>query len=198
VYGPSGEKLDVIDQQEIERVIVAFELIEGLLLIGSDDVGHVLRGVEIAHPRTRVLRENKVADCVNQMGLSQAHATVDEERVVRCAGMFGDLQRGSARELIGFSATKPSKLNSGMRLERSACGDRGGRERATRGAGAGALTGSGELAVSRLSDTRIGDEKNSAPIASMRGTKRSFTHCSTNRLGASKRSSPDGAAKRPV
>src|SRR5258705_6787542 len=33
-------------------------------------------------------------------------------------------------------------------------------------------------------------------IASMRGTNRSFTHCSTKRLGESKRSSPDGAAER--
>src|SRR5213078_529967 len=99
------------------------------------------------------------------------------------------------RELIGFPATKPSKLNSGMRLERSACGDRGAGGRAARIAGAEALTGSGALAVSRLSDTRIGDEKNSAPIASIRGAYRSFTHCSTKRLGASKRSSPDGAAE---
>src|SRR5258706_4063066 len=53
-----------------------------------------------------MLREDEVADRVNQMGLSQAHATVDEERVVRCAGMLGDLQRGSARELIGFSGDK--------------------------------------------------------------------------------------------
>src|SRR5205814_7660587 len=73
-----------------------------------------------------------------------------------------------------------------MRLERSACGDRSARGRAARIAGAEGLTGSGAAAVSRLSDTRIGDEKNSAPMASMRGTNRSFMHCSTKRLGASK------------
>src|SRR5256885_7187589 len=83
-----------------------------------------------------------------------------------------------------------------MRLERSACGDRSARGRAARIAGAEGLTGSGAAAVSRLSDTRIGDEKNSAPMASMRGTNRSFTHCSTKRLGASKRSSPDGADRK--
>src|SRR5258708_19826855 len=53
-----------------------------------------------------MLRENEVADSVNQMGLSQAHAPVDEERVVRCTGMLGDLQCGGARELIGFSGDK--------------------------------------------------------------------------------------------
>src|SRR5438128_10696705 len=53
-----------------------------------------------------MLRENKVADRVNQVGLSQADATVDEERAVGCAGEFGDLQRGGARQLIGFSGDK--------------------------------------------------------------------------------------------
>src|SRR3989449_11752258 len=53
-----------------------------------------------------MLRENKVADRVNQVGLSQAHATVDEERVVRGAGVLRDLQRGGARQLIGFSGDK--------------------------------------------------------------------------------------------
>src|SRR5258707_14496906 len=84
---------------------------------------------------------------------------------------------------LAFPATKPSKLNSGMRLERSACGDRGATARAARTAGADVLTSSGASAVSRVSDTRIGEEKNSAPIASMRGTNRSFTHCSTKRWG---------------
>src|SRR6266853_903080 len=96
---------------------------------------------------------------------------------------------------LAFPATKPSKLNSGMRLERSAWGDRGARVRAARIAGAEVLIGSGALAASRVHDTRIGDEKNSAPIASMRVTNRSLTHCSTKRLGASKRNSPDGAAE---
>src|SRR5258708_6832230 len=33
-----GEKLDVIDQKKIERVIVAFEFIERFLLVGPDDI----------------------------------------------------------------------------------------------------------------------------------------------------------------
>src|SRR6266568_7829474 len=87
-------------------MIVAFEFIERLLLVGSNDIGDVLCGVEVAHPRTRMLRENKVADRVNQVSLSQTYPAVDEQRVVRCAGVFGDLQCGGARELIGFSGDK--------------------------------------------------------------------------------------------
>jgi len=111
-----------------------------------------------------------------------------------CRGVR-DLQRGGARELIGFSGDKAVEAEFWNEAERSACGDRGAGVRAARIAGAEVLMGSGASAVSRVSDTRIGDEKNSAPIVSMRGTNRSFTHCSTKRFGASKRSSPDGAAE---
>src|SRR3977135_1639610 len=70
---------------------------------------------------------------------------------------------------LAFPATKPSKLNSGMRLERSACGERGVTARAARTAGADVLTSSGVSAGSRLSDTRIGEGKNSPPMRQARG-----------------------------
>src|SRR5712691_6816133 len=108
-------------------MIVEFELIERLLLVGPDDIGDVLRGVEVAHPRTRMLRKNKVADRVNQVGLSQTYAAVDEQRVVRCAGVFGDLQCGRARELIGFPGDKAIEAEfwneaRALRVRRSSCG----------------------------------------------------------------------------
>src|SRR5882672_12060672 len=99
---------------------------------------------------------------------------------------------------LALPATKLSKLNSGIRLERSACCARVGIARVVRAeasAGAGVFAGSDLLGDSSVIDTRIGEEKNSAPIASIRGEKRSLTHCSTNRLGASSRNSPEGAAE---
>src|SRR6266571_7763710 len=96
---------------------------------------------------------------------------------------------------LALPATKLSKLNSEMRLERSACCARAGTVPAARAAGAGGFAGSEAPGDSRVIDTRIGEEKNSAPIASMRGAKRSLTHCRTKRLGASSRNSPEGAAE---
>src|SRR5216684_6137876 len=99
---------------------------------------------------------------------------------------------------LALPATKLSKLNSEMRLERSACGARAGTVRAARAvsaAGAGGFADSEAPGDSRVIDTRIGEEKNSAPIASIRGAKRSLTHCRTKRLGASSRNSPEGAAE---
>src|SRR5258708_14787705 len=93
---------------------------------------------------------------------------------------------------LALPATELSKLNAEMRLERSACGARAGTVRAAR---AGGFAGSEAPGDSRVIDTRIGEEKNSAPIASIRGAKRSLTHCRTKRLGASSRNSPEGAAE---
>jgi hypothetical protein len=43
-----AEKLDVVDQQQIERVVVAFEVVERLVLIRPDDIGDILLGVDVA------------------------------------------------------------------------------------------------------------------------------------------------------
>jgi len=96
---------------------------------------------------------------------------------------------------LALPATKPSKLNSGMRLERSACCGLATAARAGRAEGGAGLAGSVAPGASSVSDTRIGEEKNSAPNDSIRVVKRSFTHCRTKRLGASRRNSPEGAAE---
>src|SRR5687767_6831220 len=41
-----------------------------------------------------------IADRLHQMGLAQANAAIDEQRVVRNTGVFSDLNRGGARQLI--------------------------------------------------------------------------------------------------
>src|SRR5260221_44236 len=102
--------------------------------------------------------------------------------------------RAAARaSWLALPATKPSKLNSGMRLERSACAGLGAGIRAARAAGTAALAGSEGPGAARGSETRIGQEKNFAPKASIRGVKPSFTHFRKKRLGASRRKFPGGA-----
>src|SRR6266581_8238976 len=87
-------------------MVVALELVEGFLLVGANHIGDVLRGVKVAHPGAGMLCENEVADRVDQVRLAEAHATVDEQRVVRRSWMFGDLQRRGAGELVGFAGDK--------------------------------------------------------------------------------------------
>ena len=48
------EELDVVDEQEIEGVVVALELVERFLLVSAHHVGHVLLGVAVADARLGV------------------------------------------------------------------------------------------------------------------------------------------------
>ena len=44
----AAEELDVVDQQQVERMVVALEIVEGLVLVGAHHVGDVLLGVDVA------------------------------------------------------------------------------------------------------------------------------------------------------
>src|SRR4030095_1682267 len=46
-----GEELDVVDEQEVERVVIALELVERLLLVSAHYVGDVLLGMAVADAR---------------------------------------------------------------------------------------------------------------------------------------------------
>ena len=58
----AAEELDVVDQQQIERAVVALEVVEGLVLVGAHDVGDVGLGVDVADLRGRIAAEDVVAD----------------------------------------------------------------------------------------------------------------------------------------
>ena len=48
------EELDVVDQQQVERAVVALEVVEGLVLVGAHHVGDVALGVDVADLGRRV------------------------------------------------------------------------------------------------------------------------------------------------
>src|SRR5262249_25958885 len=56
----AAEKLDVINQQNVEGVVVLLEAIEGLVLVGAYDIRDVLLCVDVAHLRLRVVIVRKV------------------------------------------------------------------------------------------------------------------------------------------
>ncbi len=68
--------MNIVDQQQVERVVVALELVERFALVGLDHVGDVLLGVDVADAGARVLQQHEVADGVDQVGLAQAYAAV--------------------------------------------------------------------------------------------------------------------------
>ena len=98
----AAEELDVVDQQQVQRSIVPFEILERLVLIRAHDVGHVRFRVDVADLAAWVLRLDVVPDRLDQMRLAEPDAAVDEERVVR-RRMLGDLNGGGTRKLVRAS-----------------------------------------------------------------------------------------------
>ncbi len=82
-----GKELDVIDQQKIERVVALFELVKGAALVGFNHIRNELFRVDVENLGVRLVFEQLVAHSVHQVGLTQADAAVDEQRVVQVAGL---------------------------------------------------------------------------------------------------------------
>jgi hypothetical protein len=70
----ADEELHVVDEEEVERAVVALERIEALVLVGAHHVGHELLGVDVAHLGLGVALEDLDADRLQQVGLAQARA----------------------------------------------------------------------------------------------------------------------------
>lgn len=99
----AGKELDIVDQQQIERMVVALEIVERLALVGLDHVRDVLVRMHVAHPHAGPRGHHGIADGVDQVGLAQPHAAVQEQRVVGRAGILRHLQRRGARQLVGLA-----------------------------------------------------------------------------------------------
>ena len=95
-----GEELDVVDQQHVDRAVALAEVgmrSKRIELISS------LTNCSAARYSTRSCgsrAQDLVADRVQQVGLAEAHAAVEEERVVAVRRVLGDGARGGVGELV--------------------------------------------------------------------------------------------------
>ena len=80
----SYNKLDIVDQQHVDIPVFFTELGHGRIVAVSDGldqfVGKLLTG-GVHNPAGGVFLQNKVGDGVHQMGFSQSHASVEEQRL---------------------------------------------------------------------------------------------------------------------
>ncbi len=74
----AAEKLDIVDQQKVQRVVVLLEAVEGLVLIGANHIGNVPLGVDITDLGGRVEFEQQVTDGLNEVSFTQAHTTINK------------------------------------------------------------------------------------------------------------------------
>ena len=97
----TGDELDVVDEQDIDRAVFIVELLRRLFLDAGDEfVGKVFTaGVEDL--RVGIVSGDAVADRVKQMRFAEARVTVDEQRVVGLPRRVGDGERCRVREGVG-------------------------------------------------------------------------------------------------
>ncbi len=110
----ADEELHVVDEEEVERAVVALERVEALVLVGTHHVGHELLGVDVAHLGFRVALQHLGADRLQQVRLAQARAAIDEERVVGRAGILGHLDGRGARDLVGLAVHEVGECEAGV------------------------------------------------------------------------------------
>ncbi|MDT4849219.1 hypothetical protein FQZ97_833340 [compost metagenome] len=125
-----GEELHVVDQQQIQRVVTLLELVEGLALVGLDHIRHKLLGVDVENLGLWTIGQQVVADGVHQVGLAQADAAVDEQRVVELAQAARHVHGGGARHAVGRALHQGGKRQRRVqaRLRPARCRHFGRRE----------------------------------------------------------------------
>ena len=96
-----GDELDVVDEQQVDAPVARPEVVDLALLDAGDElVGELLAG-RVDDALAREARQHLVADGVHQVGLAEAHAAVQEERVVGVAGSLGHGQAGGVGQTVG-------------------------------------------------------------------------------------------------
>ena len=96
-----GDELDVVDEEQVDPPVAGAELVDLALLDRGDELVRELLGRGVDDALARELGDDLVADGVHQVGLAEAHAAVQEERVVGMAGPLGDRQAGGVGEPVG-------------------------------------------------------------------------------------------------
>ena len=92
----AGDELDVVDQQQLHVAVAVAERRHAVIADGLDQFVDEGLGGEVHDPRPGVALEETVADRVQQMGLAEADAAVEKQRVVGLGMPVGD---GEARRV---------------------------------------------------------------------------------------------------
>ena len=109
-----GKKLDVVNQQQIQRVVALFEIVKSLALVGFNHIRDKLLGMDVENFGGRVVGQQLIADGMHQVRLSQADSAVDKEGVVKLAQTAGHVHGRSAAHAVGGSFNERVKSQRGV------------------------------------------------------------------------------------
>ena len=95
------DELDVVDEQQVDPPVAGAELVDLALLDRGDELVGELLARRVDDALARELGDDLVADGMHQVGLAEAHAAVQEERVVGVARALRDRQARGVGEAVG-------------------------------------------------------------------------------------------------
>ncbi len=103
----AGDELDVIDEQDVDAAIFVAEGLRGVAADGVDQVVGKLLGGDIQHLQTAL--RALVTNGMQQVGLAQPDAAVQEEWVVRLGRFLGYRLGGGMRQAVAGANHKVFK-----------------------------------------------------------------------------------------
>ena len=100
--GLARQEVDVVDQQHVAPVAVArAELVHPLVLQRLDELVHEPLGADVDDARAGLLLAHAVGEGMHQVGLAQAGASADEQRVVAPSADPGGRHGRGVGQLVG-------------------------------------------------------------------------------------------------
>ena len=115
-FGLALQELYVVDQQHVGRTVAILEAVAGLVLDRLDELVGEGLDRDVDHFQVAVLLVDVVADGLQQMGLSQSYAAVDQARVVGPSGVLGDRHSRAEGELVAVTFDKAGEAVVGVEL----------------------------------------------------------------------------------
>ena len=113
------DELDVVDQQQVDPAVAGPEVVDLALLDRRDElVGELLAG-RVHDALARELADDRVADRVHQVGLAQADAAIQEQRVVGVTGTLGDRERRRVGQAVGRADDEVREGVAGIEVGRA-------------------------------------------------------------------------------
>ncbi len=102
----AGEKLNVVDQQHVDLAIAIAKLRRAIVLQRDDELVGELLARDVDDVGSEVVLNDAMADRVHEVGLSQADAAVEKERIVGVRRGAGDGLRRGVGEPVGVADDK--------------------------------------------------------------------------------------------
>src|SRR5712691_1152850 len=99
----SGDELDIVDQQNVDRVETVAEADHAVEAQRIDHFDRELFRADVTEPHRRIAPLDGVTDGVHQMSLAHAHSAIQEQRVVGFGRLLGDGACRGMREFVGLA-----------------------------------------------------------------------------------------------